>query len=512
MIFDNIYGNIVFGCDCAYKHSRKQKGIIMNRVLENLEPKDVFNFFEDICNIPHISYHTELISDYCEKFAKDRNLRYVRDEAGNIIIYKDAAPGYENAPTVIIQGHLDMVGAKSEDCEHDFLKDPLKLLIENGYVTADGTTLGADDGVAVAMSLAILDNTSLKHPPLEVVLTVDEEVGLYGAEAVDASLLKGKYLINLDSDGEGVFLTGSAGGLDSDLTLNVNMVEFEGQKVELTICNLTGGHSGVEIGTGRPSANVLMGRLLKELSDFSDYYIISIKGGEVDNAICQKCVAEIAADSDDINAISEVCCRVMKELRSEYRGIDDNITIVCNEKEFGTYNVSDDFGQEKIICLLRNLPYGVIARSAYDINLVETSLNLGVMRFEEGTLHLIYSVRSSIESAKKEIAGRLEYLTEFLGGTYNESGDYPSWTYNPDSQLREIISKTYEKMYGKKPCFTTIHAGLECGIFSDKIPGVDIVSYGPNMKDIHTFDEKLSIESTKRVYEFTLNLLENIRS
>lgn len=483
----------------------------MSRVLAGLKPESVFNFFEDICNIPHTSYHTNLISDYCENFAADRGLKYIRDEVGNIIIYKTAVCGYENAPVVIIQGHLDMVGAKSEDSTHDFLTDPLQLLIEDGYVTADGTTLGADNGIAVAMALAILDDNTIKHPALEVVLTVDEEVGLCGAEAIEPGNLSGKYFINLDSDDEGVFLTGSAGGLGADLSLDVNMTEYDGVLLQLTICNLTGGHSGAEIGTGRPSANVLMGRLFKNIDECADYYIYSIKGGEVDNAICQKCVAEIVTDTEDIPVIKDICKKLMEELQKEYRGIDDNITILCEEKEAGCYSVCDDYGREKILCLLRNLPYGVMARSAYDVNLVETSLNLGILTFETGFFKMVYSVRSSIESAKRELADRLEYLVEFLGGTYEESGDYPAWTYNPDSHLRDIISTTYEELYGSKPEFTTIHAGLECGIFSDKLPGIDIVSYGPDMKDIHTYDERLSIESTERVYNFTLKLLENIR-
>ncbi len=483
----------------------------MNRVLEGLKPESVFKFFEDICNIPHVSYHTNLISGYCEQFAVDRKLRYIRDELGNIIIYKEACKGYENASVTIIQGHLDMVGAKREDSSHDFLTDPLKLLIEDGYVTADGTTLGGDDGIAVAMALAILDDDTIKHPALEIVLTVDEEVGLCGAEGIDPSNLSGRFLINLDSDDEGIFLTGSAGGIGADLSLNVNMTDYEGVLLQLTICNLTGGHSGAEIGTGRPSANVLMGRLLKNIDAEADYYIYEIKGGEVDNAICQKCIAYIVAESEEIPQIQAVCNRVMEELRREYRGIDDNITILCEEKSEGSYNVCDDYGREKILCLLRNLPYGVMARSAYDVNLVETSLNLGILTFEAGTFKMVYSVRSSIESAKRELADRLEYLIEFLGGTYEESGDYPAWTHNPDSELRNIISSTYEELYHVKPVFTTIHAGLECGIFSDKLPGVDIVSYGPDMKDIHTFDEKLSIESVERVYNFTLKLLENIR-
>lgn len=483
----------------------------MKRLLENLQPDRVFYYFEEICNIPHVSYHTEAISKYCEDFAISHELECFRDSVGNIIINKPATAGYENVPAVIIQGHLDMVGAKKPESNHDFLTDPIKLIVDGDWIKAEDTTLGADDGVAVAFALAILEDNTLKHPKLQVVLTVDEEVGLCGAESVDESRLCAGYMLNLDSDDEGIFLTGCAGGLRADVNLPVNMVEYEGTKLRVTIDNLIGGHSGAEIGTGRPSANVLMGRLLKALSDETDYYISYMNGGEVDNAICRKCVAEIVTESSEISLIEEITEKVMKELRGEYRGVDDGITITVDNVEAGELMVADDFGREKIICLLRNLPYGVITRNADNVNLVETSLNPGILSFEEGIFKLGYSVRSSVTSAKRDLADRIQYLTEFLGGTYEESGDYPAWSYTPDSKLREKITAVYEDMYGVRPVFTTIHAGLECGIFSDKLPGIDIISYGPESKDIHTFHERLSIESTRKAYEFTIKLLENIR-
>ncbi len=281
----------------------------MERILENLEPKDVFYYFEEICNIPHVSYHTQQLGDYCVEFAKNHNLRCVKDDAGNVIIYKPATQGCEDRPAVIIQGHLDMVGAKEDGLEHDFITEPIKLdkaALSEGFVTAVGTTLGGDDGIAVAYALAILADNSLKHPALEVVFTVDEEVGLLGANALDLSLLSGKYLLNLDSEDEGSFLTGCAGGLRIDLKLPVNLTEYEGSELEITICNLLGGHSGAEIGTGRPSANVLMGRLLKSLDDCSDFYLISLEGGIVDNAIAPKCTARVACTTEVVQAIKNV--------------------------------------------------------------------------------------------------------------------------------------------------------------------------------------------------------------
>lgn len=483
----------------------------MRRILDNLEPRDFFHYFEDICNIPHVSYHTEKMSDYCENFAKEHGLKYVRDDAGNVVIYKPATPGYEEHPAVIIQGHIDMVGAKTDESGHNFLTDSIKLdeeALSRGVVTAIGTTLGGDDGVAVAYAMAILASTTLKHPAIEAVFTVDEEVGLLGAKAFDTSLLSGRYFLNLDSEDEGSILIGCAGGLRSDLKLPVNMAEYEGTKLRITICNLTGGHSGTEIGTGRPSANILMGRLLKSIDDYEDYYLMEIEGGVVDNAIAQKCSAVIVCEADAIPGIEQICDRVCSELKNEYAGIEDNITALCEREAQGCYRVADDIGREKILCLLTNLLQGVIARNPMDVNLVETSLNMGVLKFSDGLLTAGYCVRSSIESAKRNLADRIGYLTEFLGGEYEESGDYPAWPCRQDSKLPKIAAEVYKEMYGKDVSLQTIHAGLECAIFADKMPELDIISYGPIIKDIHTFDEELDIESAKRVYDFTVRLLE----
>ncbi len=486
----------------------------MDRILDGLKPANVFGFFEDICSIPHVSHHTGRMTEFLMEFAEKRNLRAVKDDAGNVVIYKDASEGYEDRPTVILQGHTDMVGAKREDCEIDFVNEHIKLnpdTLKDGYVSAIGTTLGGDDGIAVAYELAILDDDSLKHPALEAVFTVDEEVGLLGANAFDTGLLSGKYMLNLDSEDEGIFLTGCAGGLRSDLMLEVGMTEYAGVRTTITISGLLGGHSGNMIGTGRPSANVLMGRLLKSIDEQADFYIESLEGGVVDNAICNKCVAAIVVSEDDIDALRSVCDRVEADLRTEYAGIDDGITISAETGESGTFVVANDIGREKILCLLRNLPYGVMARSGADVNFVETSLNLGVLRFSDGMFKAGYSIRSSMESAKRNLADRIEYLAEFLGGSYEESGDYPSWPRKTDSKLQEKASEVYESMYGSKPGFATIHAGLECGIFAGSMPKLDIISYGPNMLDIHTFEEKLDIESVARVYEFTVRLLSEIK-
>lgn len=483
----------------------------MKRKLENYEPKNVLFFFEEICNIPHVSHHTELISRYCETFAKQRNLRFYRDDAGNVVIYKNASPGYEEHKTVILQGHMDMVGAKTEDSGHNFLTDPIDIceeVLEDGFITANKTTLGGDDGIAVAYMLAILDDNRLKHPALEAVFTVDEEVGLLGANALDTSVLSGGYMLNLDSEKEGEFLTGCAGGLRSNVILDGECESYSGDAFVITIANLKGGHSGSEIGTGRPSANALMGRVLDNIRKLHEFRLISLEGGVVDNAICTKSTAVIAMPGPEQDRLCRLCETVTKDLRNEYAGIDEGITVSCEPYSSDGAQAVSVCDTDRMVFLMRHMPYGVTARSAADVKLVETSLNPGILRLDCGRFMIGYSVRSSMPSAKRDLADRLKSLAGFAGGHCEESGDYPAWPRKKESELCEIIDGLYRRMYGAAPRFATIHAGLECGIFADRMPDLDIISYGPDMYDIHTFDERLSIQSVKRVYEFTVKLLE----
>lgn len=485
----------------------------MKRVLDGIEPLKVFFYFEEICNIPHVSHHTSEMSDYIENFAKRKGFKYIRDEIGNVIVFKNASKGYENHGAVIMQGHIDMVGAKRPEISHDFLTEPIELdedAISQGYISAVGTSLGGDDGIAVAYMLAILDDDTLNHPALEAVFTVDEEVGLLGATALDCSPLKGKILLNMDSEDEGIFITGSAGGMGSELSLSVQYNDVEGLLVNLSICNLTGGHSGVEIGTGKPSANVCIGRVLYRIGKEVSYRLTNICGGEVDNAISAKCIASIVIDAVDFDKVKRICKDVENELRNEYKGLEDNATVTCEKGMEGIHEAIIKEDGDKIVFILRNAPYGVLARNTDNAELVETSLNPGVLRIENKVFRLVYSVRSSIESKKRDVAERLSHLIGFVGGEYKESGSYPAWTYNPDSEIRKVAGDAYKELFGKEAAFETIHAGLECGIFYDKIPGLDIVSYGPDMEDIHTFDERLKIDSVKRVYDLTIRILEKL--
>lgn len=483
----------------------------MKNLLNNIKPKNVFKFFEDICEIPHVSFHTERIRDYVEQFAIERNLKYVKDNNGNIVVYKSASKGYENHDAVIIQGHLDMVGAKEDNIAHDFIKDPILLdeeAIKDGIITAKGTTLGGDDGIAVAYALAILDDNELLHPPIEALFTTNEEVGLLGATAFDCSLLTGKILLNIDSEDEGVFLMGSAGGMRMDVSIPLECVDLEADIITITVYGLKGGHSGDKIGTGRPSANVLMGRVIGKIAEKYDIYPISINGGVVDNAIADKCVARIGIFNPE--GIQDFCENIQNTLNEEYLGIEDNISILVGFEEGKSQRVISKSGLNTIIMALKSMPQGVVSRNADDINMVETSLNLGILNVNEDGIRMGYSIRSSIESAKLELAERVEFIAKFLGGEVTRSGIYPAWSYNPVSKVRKLIGAIYKEQTGKEPVMRTIHAGLECGVFYSKIDGLDIVSYGPNLYDIHTFNERMEIDSVRRVYELTIELLRRL--
>lgn len=481
------------------------------RVLENCEPKKVFYYFEEICRIPHGSGNTKEISDYLVNFAKEHNLKYIQDEMNNVVIYKPAALGYESAPTVILQGHMDMVCEKRPDVEHDFTKDGLKLSVEGNYISANGTTLGGDDGIAVAYSLALLDSTDIPHPALEVLITVDEEIGLLGAEGFDCSVLKGRRLINLDSEAEGSLWISCAGGLSGNSSIPVRRVEAEGEKIQIRICGLMGGHSGAEIDKNRANANILMGRFLYELKKHADYEIISLEGGQKDNAITRKAVAEILTTAEDAAVIKEYAAVSQEKLREEYTATDDGITIEIMEEGTAKEDVLHPTSREKVLFYLMEMPFGIQKMSGTIEGLVETSVNIGIMKLNEEEFYASSSVRSSVEAAKNALSDKIEYLTEFLGGEYVIQGAYPAWEYRKESPLRDKMVEVYKEMYGTDPNVVAIHAGLECGLFFKKMEGLDCVSIGPNMKDIHTSEEVLDIASTKRVWDYLVKTLEALK-
>ena len=482
------------------------------RVLENCEPKRVFYYFEEICKIPHGSGNTKQISDYLVSFAKDHGFDYVQDEMNNVVIYKPATAGYENAPTVILQGHMDMVCEKRPDVEHDFEKDGLNLSVKDGYVSANGTTLGGDDGIAVAYALAILDSTDLPHPALEVLITVDEEIGLLGAVGLDCSVLKGKRMINMDSEAEGSLWISCAGGLSAVSSIPVQRVEAEGTRIQVKICGLMGGHSGSEIDKKRANANVLMARFLYGLKREADYEIISLEGGQKDNAITREAVAELLIDGAQAEAVKTYAVKVQKGLREEYEGSDAGITIQISETGTETARILHPTSREKVLFYLMEVPFGIQKMSGSIEGLVETSTNIGIVKLYEDEFFASSGVRSSVEAARDALSDKIQYLTEFLGGEYTIQGAYPAWEYRKESPLRDKMVSVYEEMYGQKPAVVAIHAGLECGLFYKKIDGLDCVSLGPDMKDIHTSEEVLDIASTERVWKYLIKVLEQLKN
>lgn len=472
------------------------------KVLQGLEPASVFGFFEEICNIPHISYHEKELSDFCVNFAKERGLYYEQDKLGNVIIIGEATPGYEDAEPVMVQGHLDMVGDKIPTCTIDMEKEPIKLVVDGDYLTADGTTLGGDDGIAVAYGLALLDAKDIPHPRLEVVLTVSEEVGLLGATDIDLSCCKAKRLINIDSEEEGVFTAGCAGGLRADCVIPSETEVKKGVVCEIKTQGFLGGHSGIEINKGRANGNTMMGRFLMFLEDKVAFDIVSIVGGVKDNVIPKNVVAKLLVKKKDVDALQEALARFNQFIAVEFAVADPDITLVLEVQEETECRVLSASSKEKAITVLNLMPNGVQTMSRDLPDLVETSLNMGVVKIDEEQISLCFSVRSSLESAKEFIARKLRQLTESLGGTATYRGEYPGWPYARDSKLRDLCVKVYKEQYGKEPKIEVIHAGLECGILSSKVEGLDCISIGPDMFDVHTPDEKISISSIARVWEF----------
>lgn len=472
-----------------------------------LESQRVFDYFEEICAIPHGSRNTKQISDYLAAFAGKHGLTYYQDDANNIVIIKEASAGYENAEPVILQGHMDMVCEKENGCEIDFEKDGLDLYIDVDFLRARGTTLGGDDGIAVAYALALLESGEIPHPRLEVVITVDEEIGMLGAEVIDLSMLKGHRLLNIDSDVEGHFLTSCAGGMTVEAELAVTRMAQSGLVMKMTVSGLEGGHSGSEIDKEHANANIVAGRALKYISDRMALGVISMAGGLKDNAIPREHTAEVLIPVDKKEEFLAYLEELTGVLRREYAVSDAGIQITAEEGGVQEAQILSYASISKVLFYLRQVPDGVQHMSRVMPGLVETSLNLGILKLTEDALLTTTSVRSSVSTRKEELLDRLTHLVEFLGGEVEVNGDYPAWEYRADSRLRETISEVYRDLFDEEPVFEAIHAGLECGILSGKIADLDCVSFGPNNYDIHTPKERLSISSTEKVWKLLKEFL-----
>ncbi len=472
--------------------------------LAGLKPESVFAYFEKLCSIPHGSGNTKAISDYLVSFAQEQGVSYIQDELNNVILFGEGTCGYEDHAPVILQGHMDMVCEKDADCPIDMDKDGLDVTHDGEWVFARGTTLGGDNGIAVAYALALLADKTIAHPPLEVIITVDEETGMFGAAGIDLSGLKGRTMLNLDSEEEGIFTVSCAGGARGTIALPVQRRTVYGPCVRLTVEGLQGGHSGVEIHKNRANANKVMGEFLSRVQKLMPLCITKLSGGAKDNAIPRSCQVTLVAMGIHLERINEVAQQLQDELRQQYDEPEARVYGDDVDALGGNALTTEDTA--KVIALLCAAPNGVQSWSQDIQGLVQTSLNLGVAALEE-QLRLTFAVRSSVNREKRELLDRLQALAQFHGGSYSEMGDYPAWEYKKDSRLRDVMVDTYTRMYAGKPQVVAIHAGLECGILSEKLPGLDCVSIGPNMRDIHTSRERLNIASVQRTWEFLLEVL-----
>lgn len=476
-------------------------------ILTGLQPSGVFHVFEQLCAIPHGSRNTKAISDFCVKFAQEHGLDYRQDDSNNIILFAPATQGMEQAQPVMIQGHLDMVCEQEADCPLDLQKDGLNLRTDGEWIWAEGTTLGGDDGIAVAYALAILADPTIPHPPLEVVLTTDEEIGMLGAAAIELSDIKARRMLNIDSEEEGILLAGCAGGATVCGHIPVMWTLKKGLRVTVNITGLRGGHSGMEIQKGRANANKLMGRFLNEMDEALAYALCIVNGGGKDNAIARECAADIVITPDMLSEVIAFTAQRQEVYRAEYAEADPDISIVVTPLMEDTFEIMMGDCRRSLLSVLHQIPDGVQQMSSEIEGLVQTSLNLGILTVDFRGIHLTCSVRSSVNVEKQKLIQRLVEICGKLGGYCEVSGDYPAWEYQADSPLRTLMTQVYTEQYGKKPTVEVIHAGLECGLLSDKLDGLDCVSFGPDILDIHTTREKLSIPSVQRTWNLLLEVL-----
>lgn len=499
----------------------------MNSITD-IEPRRVFSHFEKICSIPHGSGNEKQISDYLVAFAKENDLRCRQDEKYNVVIWKDGSEGYEKTDAVILQAHMDMVAVKDEGVSKDMETEGLDLVVEGSLLYARGTSLGADDGIGVAYILAVLEDKSLIHPPLEAVFTAGEETDMEGVFHLDVSGLSGRIMINLDSSPEGEFTVGSAGGALASLSIPCSRQEqaSDTPRLRLQLDGLMGGHSGIDINLGRLNACVTMGRILYEMSRSMDIRLIDIQGGDKDNTIPTFCEALIAVPDfedgvvkgPDPSAVkTPAAVRAAALARDIFATIKEEYGVVEPDMEL---DVIQEYGEglapmtaasgEDILCALVLLPNGVQRMSPDIENLVQTSLNLGILSTHEDKVRLEYCVRSSVMTEKMYLIERLRVLTERLSGTLEIPWSFPEWNHTGHSRIREIMADVYHRLYGKDPVINISQGGLECGVFSQKIPGLDVISFGPDLFDIHTTSERADIESIRRTYDLLLNTLEEL--
>lgn len=484
----------------------------MSNVVTGLKPEKVFKYFQEISLIPRCSEDEQRISDYLVKFAKDRNLEVIQEECLNVIIKKSATKGYENAKTVILQGHMDMVCVKGENSNHNFDTDPIQLIVDGDFLTANDTTLGADNGIAIAMALAILDSDDLEHPALEMFATVAEETSMGGASLLEPKHLKGEILINIDSEEEGTLLASCAGGVDNIVKLPI---EWTNEKLSnhigyrVTVKGLLGGHSGIEINKNRANAIKLIGRVLKSIKD-QNVAVAAIDGGEKMNAITKICSVDIAVnvdrETDVLQTIKDMEAKFEVEFEISDPGVLIEVTKIDAPEKVMFYKTA-----ERLVNILRLIPNGVQTMSSGIEGLVESSTNIGVIATNENEVIMHNAVRSSVKSLKADICERIDIICELNGAEMLLEADYPEWAFTPNSPVRDLMAKIYKDMYGVEVKVDAIHAGLECGFLKEKVGDIDMVSLGPNLAEVHTTGEKMSISSTENVYTYLIEVLKNLK-
>lgn len=476
-------------------------------VLSDLEPKEVFYYFEELSKVPRATFDMERVSDFCVAFAKEHGLEYIQDEVKNVMIKKPGTPGYEDSDPVIIQGHLDMVAVKTDDSDHDFTKDPLDLFVDGNLIGAKGTSLGGDDGIAVAYAMAILASDDIPHPPIEALFTIDEEIGMGGATGVDMSQLKGKYLLNLDSEVEGIMTVGCAGGYIWNTYIPFERTEETGAKITISVKGLNGGHSGMEITKQNGNAHKIMGRILFALSKEYDFNLISIDGGTAANVIAQFDTAKIIAEPSQAEAIVKAVEALGADIVDEFLGQEPAISITAAVEGEGTEAAMDAEATGNVISYLYGAPDGVQCYDRTFPGEPETSLNTGIVATEENHVMIRYQIRSAMKTKLKDMENKMTMWCDMVGASCELTSAYPAWKFDPDSRIRPLAIELYEKMFGKELRTETTHGGLECGILFDKKPDLDIISFGPNLFDVHSVKERVDIDSTARMWEYLKELL-----
>lgn len=483
----------------------------MSNVIENLQPSLLWQNFEAISKIPRPSKHEQHVADYIIECARKLNYPHKQDPVGNIVVLKPPSKGHQQAPVIVLQGHTDMVCEKNSDIQHDFMKDPITLVRSNGYIKAQGTTLGSDNGVGVSAILAVMEDDSLTHGPLELLFTVDEETGLTGAANLKPDFLKGRILLNLDSEEEGTLYVGCAGGQDTLATVKLEFEKTPPNHTALSIAvrGLRGGHSGVDIHLGRANAIKLLTRVLWKLHTDLGARLVRLEGGSKRNALPREAEALVCVPKKNVEAVKNSVQKLQQMFNKEFSGVEQNTAIAVKNAATPKIVIKKKI-HERIIQLLYAVPHGVIKMSTDIPGLVETSTNLATVQISDKAVVIGTSQRSSVDSEKRDIVSQVSAACLLAGAKVENSDGYPGWKPNMQSKALAVAKSTYKRLYGKEPEVKAIHAGLECGIIGEKYPGIDMVSFGPTIEGAHSPDERVHIESVEKFWKYLLEMLKEL--